>query len=335
MRRLCVFYNKAYKFLGSKKVEWIVCQRCQRDLHKGASLKVAFDAPKQACVEINNEKFEKSLATGPVTDVKVLGARLPIAFDFELMCADCGSSVRWDTKNRVYRHKFADGHDESGKPDSSLFCQKYGYPVNVQFRLVKGATPSDWLSKEFVQILFNSAHEAVYELARHLAFKDLLETHPLAIELIEIAHRMRRTVAAKNAEENAAIKKLADRLEWRAVATDGFEWLQLACLARELRDIVGQREAMFEHVRRGLQQLDISVRNLRPLRCEMPPKGWYCTREPEHDGPCAARPVEIKTPNQVRETDGCTFHSSPDSLEKLDCGCTVTRGNRCRVHNAP
>lgn len=25
--------------------------------------------------------------------------------------------------------------------------------------------------------------------------------------------------------------------------------------------------------------------------CEMPPKGWLCTREKGHDGPCAAYPV--------------------------------------------
>ncbi len=25
-------------------------------------------------------------------------------------------------------------------------------------------------------------------------------------------------------------------------------------------------------------------------RCEVPPQGWWCSREPGHDGPCAARP---------------------------------------------
>jgi hypothetical protein len=28
-------------------------------------------------------------------------------------------------------------------------------------------------------------------------------------------------------------------------------------------------------------------------RCTVPPAGWYCTREPGHDGPCAAHPVEM------------------------------------------
>jgi hypothetical protein len=25
--------------------------------------------------------------------------------------------------------------------------------------------------------------------------------------------------------------------------------------------------------------------------CGIPPRGWYCTREPEHDGPCCAWPT--------------------------------------------
>lgn len=25
-------------------------------------------------------------------------------------------------------------------------------------------------------------------------------------------------------------------------------------------------------------------------QCKVPPEGWYCTREPGHDGPCAAYP---------------------------------------------
>lgn len=29
---------------------------------------------------------------------------------------------------------------------------------------------------------------------------------------------------------------------------------------------------------------------LRQLQCRKPPAGWWCSREPGHDGPCAARP---------------------------------------------
>jgi len=28
--------------------------------------------------------------------------------------------------------------------------------------------------------------------------------------------------------------------------------------------------------------------------CRVPPEGWYCTRKPEHDGPCAALPDRRK-----------------------------------------
>lgn len=27
-------------------------------------------------------------------------------------------------------------------------------------------------------------------------------------------------------------------------------------------------------------------------KCEVPPKGWWCSREAGHEGPCAARPIE-------------------------------------------
>ena len=27
-----------------------------------------------------------------------------------------------------------------------------------------------------------------------------------------------------------------------------------------------------------------------PETCTLPPKGWYCTRQAGHDGPCAAHP---------------------------------------------
>lgn len=29
---------------------------------------------------------------------------------------------------------------------------------------------------------------------------------------------------------------------------------------------------------------------LRTQRCSVPPKGWWCSREPGHEGPCAALP---------------------------------------------
>ncbi len=26
--------------------------------------------------------------------------------------------------------------------------------------------------------------------------------------------------------------------------------------------------------------------------CQLPPPGWWCSREPGHEGPCAARPIK-------------------------------------------
>jgi hypothetical protein len=35
VKRLCVFYRLADRFLGNKKIEWIVCKECQRLLIRG------------------------------------------------------------------------------------------------------------------------------------------------------------------------------------------------------------------------------------------------------------------------------------------------------------
>ena len=36
-----------------------------------------------------------------------------------------------------------------------------------------------------------------------------------------------------------------------------------------------------------------TVPKLKP-ECTLPPPGWYCTREPGHEGPCAALPTESR-----------------------------------------
>ena len=43
MKRLCVFYYKAYEWLD-KPINWIVCKECQRKLAKAVPLKVRFHA---------------------------------------------------------------------------------------------------------------------------------------------------------------------------------------------------------------------------------------------------------------------------------------------------
>ncbi len=42
MKRLCVFYRLADRFLGNKKIEWIVCKECQRFLIRGEKPKVVW-----------------------------------------------------------------------------------------------------------------------------------------------------------------------------------------------------------------------------------------------------------------------------------------------------
>jgi hypothetical protein len=45
------------------------------------------------------------------------------------------------------------------------------------------------------------------------------------------------------------------------------------------------------HVRRIIaDNADILARLGDAPRCDRPPEGWWCSREPGHKGPCAARP---------------------------------------------
>lgn len=37
--------------------------------------------------------------------------------------------------------------------------------------------------------------------------------------------------------------------------------------------------------------VDIAVKHgIKLGQCEVPPEGWWCSRPPDHPGPCAARP---------------------------------------------
>ena len=47
MKRLCVFYYKAYEWLG-KPIDWIICKECQRGLAKGVPMKDGFRAKKSS-----------------------------------------------------------------------------------------------------------------------------------------------------------------------------------------------------------------------------------------------------------------------------------------------
>lgn len=38
-------------------------------------------------------------------------------------------------------------------------------------------------------------------------------------------------------------------------------------------------------------------------RCKVPPPGWWCSREPGHEGPCAAHPDGVAIPLKGQEKD--------------------------------
>lgn len=75
------------------------------------------------------------------------------------------------------------------------------------------------------------------------------------------------------------------------------------------------------------------------VRCTRPPSGWWCSREPDHDGPCAAREVEgperalrealrlaLSRPNrwEQREARGCWRCFACDArTDSEKGGCTA------------
>jgi len=46
--------------------------------------------------------------------------------------------------------------------------------------------------------------------------------------------------------------------------------------------------------------------------CQLPPKGWWCSREAGHEGPCAARTDENKALDLVVYHVGCPAWDSRD-----------------------
>jgi|SRR5579871_2792792 len=54
-------------------------------------------------------------------------------------------------------------------------------------------------------------------------------------------------------------------------------------------------KTIFEYVSKLLLKLGIKwerkLEEPRDQGCRRPPEGWWCSREPGHDGPCAARPI--------------------------------------------
>lgn len=53
-------------------------------------------------------------------------------------------------------------------------------------------------------------------------------------------------------------------------------------------------------------------------RCTLPPPGWWCSRNPRHEGPCAARPsTEPLDPRYLAIIDQAIEDGMPRFREKL------------------
>ena len=61
--------------------------------------------------------------------------------------------------------------------------------------------------------------------------------------------------------------------------------------AESIQEAVRKGPATFEQV--ATMTAERIVRALEPERCEVPPAGWECSREPHHPGPCAATPAVL------------------------------------------
>lgn len=58
MKKLCVFYRLADRFLGNEKIEWIVCKECQRRLVAGIGLEVVWQKVHKPKTVLERSKSE-------------------------------------------------------------------------------------------------------------------------------------------------------------------------------------------------------------------------------------------------------------------------------------
>jgi hypothetical protein len=71
VRRLCVFYKHAHRFLGKpsgparRPIEWIVCKGCQRKLQQGVRLTTQFEPSWQELAKETVEAAERSTDPRP------------------------------------------------------------------------------------------------------------------------------------------------------------------------------------------------------------------------------------------------------------------------------
>lgn len=70
---------------------------------------------------------------------------------------------------------------------------------------------------------------------------------------------------------------------------EGADWIQVHYLDRVYKLRFNRlTEVRVRHVR-SVEYDD--MQKYRDQGCTKPPAGWWCSREPSHDGPCAARQI--------------------------------------------
>lgn len=73
--------------------------------------------------------------------------------------------------------------------------------------------------------------------------------------------------------------------------------------------------------------------------CMVPPRGWVCTREPGHDGPCAAHPVDSDVAaEQIESLKACLTLANKEYVKVIrkNAGLrealTLLAGNKCETY---
>lgn len=77
--------------------------------------------------------------------------------------------------------------------------------------------------------------------------------------------------------------------EWADAACNSVVWL------KNIRDGISTPEE-------ALKEMEANIARIRAssnLHCTVPPEGWSCSREPGHEGPCAASPVGVNAKDAV------------------------------------
>lgn len=88
-------------------------------------------------------------------------------------------------------------------------------------------------------------------------------------------------------EEEKIVYALEDPIKGRVTAIAGGEGPGVSLEVHNWAEDC----ATFDLTQEQALTLSYSVLRHYGFACTIPPAGWYCTRHPGHDGPCAAHPA--------------------------------------------